>query len=193
MSKVKTSTLFDKSSVAARLFVVGLISIGVVAVALTAFNSFSNDLHSGQIIKLIEHIKKACEAYYFDVGSFAMEYSDVAYSTYLAHNLSRPTGSEQWNGPYIRQVLTNHDNPFGGSIRVYNYIDYANGFDLDADDIIDTHGEGNFIVLLNVPFRVAKKVNDRLDSQKETKNWMTSGKVKYYEKSARLSVYLAGG
>lgn len=193
LAKIKLPEVVDKRPVTYRNSVIVFISIVAVALVIHAFSSFKDDINTSQIIKLIEHIKKACELYHFDVGSFALEYSDVAYSTYLAHNLSRPTGSEQWNGPYIRQILTSHDNPFGGSIRVYNYIDYANAFDLDGDDVIDTRGDGNFVVFLNIPARVAKKINDRLDAKIETENWTTSGRVKYSEKSQSLSVYLIGG
>jgi len=191
--KIKLPPVAEKRPVTYRSRVVILICIVITALVIPAFSSFKDDIDADQIIKLIEHIKKACELYHFDVGSFALEYSDVAYATYLAHNLSRPTGYEQWNGPYIRQLLTNRDNPFGGSIRIYNYIDYANGFDLDDDDAIDTRGDGNFIVFLSIPERVAKKVNDRLEAQTETKKWTTSGRVKYSEKSGSLSIYLIGG
>lgn len=152
--------------------------------AIAAFSSFKDDSNADQVLKLIEHVKRGCDLYYFDVGSFAMEYLDGAYSNYMAHNLSRSTGSGQWNGSYIRQLLTNRDNPFGGTIPIYNYLDYANAFDLNSDGVIATRCDGNFIVFLSISVRVAKRINYILDGNRDAKNWLSRGRVKYSKKAA---------
>jgi hypothetical protein len=175
--------------------ILGVFSITAIITAVSFIVSvdLSADLKADSTIKLINQLKHAVNLFYSDIGSYPIEYSDVPYEKYLAHNLSRPTGSGQWQGPYIKNPLHRSDSPLGGLIRLYNYMDYANGFDLNGDGEIDTRGEGSFVTFWNVNENIAKRVNTRLEKKPDNYEWMKRGRVRYSQEAKTLSVYLAGG
>ena len=184
---------FDLHPIIFRVVVICFCAVIALAIFFFAGDDLKSDLQADAAVKITDRVQRAVKRFYADIGSYPIEYSDVPHTTYLAHNLYRPTGSEQWHGPYIVEPLAAYTSPFNSTIRVYNYIEYGNAFDLNSDGAADTKGSGSYITFLNVPTQTAKKIDKRLEALVIPEHWHTRGRVKYSQETGLLSVYLAGG
>jgi len=150
---------------------------------------------------LIEEIDLACNQYYGDMNSYALEYSDYPLNKIHAHNLYMYPGSTNWknyyighpDAKYLDKPLTPGVSPFGSIVRVYNQISESNGFDLDGDGYTDRRGDGNYVLFRNVSLSAAKKLNKKFDGNLSKENWQETGRVEYSDRIKEISIYLLGG
>ncbi len=176
-----------------RLTVAVILGVIVAVAAVQGIHSVQVETNVKEMVQLIDILQRACQRYYFDVGAYPMEFSDVGPSQYLARNLTRESGSPSWNGPYITQYLLAMDVPYQATVRIHNYIDSSRGFDLDGNGAIDRRGEGNYADIWYIPENIARLVDRRIDGILLVDDWQKRGSVRYATASGRLSVFLTGG
>ncbi len=165
---------------------VSILSILAGALAMRAGGMIEKG-KSGKVINLISTLKTACAAYNVDTGNFAREYSGYA----AAHRKLSGTQTEAgWSGPYIEGPLTHAQNPFGGSMHLYDSVvagSWITGFDVDADGTDDVTSSGCMLYLSGVEADEAERIDGAIDIGLSG-TWSDSGRVVYQAGSKRLLV-----
>ncbi len=166
-----------------------LIEVIVVVAVLTLLagiivpmvSSVQEDAKVAKILSVVDAVKKACERHYADTGSLATELSNSTASS--NHELSITQSTAGWKGPYLDHPLTLADNPFGGTVLLYESFTSGTvkptGFDLMAASSDSATGAGQYIQFGSIPESVAKAVDKALDKDLDTSNWKTTGRVEY--------------
>ncbi len=177
---------------ARRLFEAGftLIEVIVVVAVLTLLagiivpmvSSVQEDAKVAKILSVTDAIKKACERHYADTGYLATELSNSTATS--NHELSITQSTTGWKGPYLDHPLTLADNPFGGTVLVYESfssgsVNPGGGFDLMASSSDTVTGAGQYVQFGSIPEDVAKAVDKAIDKDLDTDNWKTTGRVEY--------------
>ncbi|MCC6406520.1 MAG: hypothetical protein IT453_05110 [Planctomycetes bacterium] len=169
----------------------------VIAVALLATLAAVVAMRSGtaidkgkvaSVIQTADTLKTACIAYYTDTGQYAWEYSGY---TATNRKLSATQTITGWGGPYIEAPLTSGNNPWGGTIHVYNTSATAgqSGFDIDGDSTVDVTTRSNMLYLSNVPASAAEAV-DRAYDKGAAGSWPLTGRVTYTTSGGVLRILL---
>jgi general secretion pathway protein G len=117
----------------------------------------------GKVLTLNEGLKQACATYYVDVGTYAHEYSGYGATD---RQLSAAQAFAGWKGPYIEQPLTAAQNPYGGTIHLFDNVQsngWLPGFDVDGDGTDDVAGAANMLYLSGVPAEAQSALDDALD------------------------------
>jgi len=161
------------------LTVVVAIIVALAAVVIPVVGSAREDRHVAQMLRVVDALRGACLKYYSDTGSCARELSssDAAIDHQLA--LRHTVGG--WRGPYINPVLSQGDNPFGGTVHVYGGLGMAfqGGFRLTSGSgAITAKGLGNFVRFTSIPSSVAKGIDAQLD-EGIPGPWKKGGRVTY--------------
>lgn len=144
---------------------------------------------NGKIINLISTLKTACALHHADTGNFAYEYSGYGNSHRKLSGNQTTTG---WDGPYIEAPLTHKQNPYNGSMHLYNSVtanSWLTGFDIDGDGNNDVTSSGNMLWMSNVPEDAAQSINDSIDAGIPG-TWSSTGRVRYNSSSKHLYVLL---
>lgn len=142
---------------------------------------------TGKVTQLVDNLRTACAAHHVDTGSYAYEYSGYATAYRKLSGTQTTTG---WRGPYIESPLTAAQNPFGGSIHLYNTVTangWLTGFDCDGDGTEEVTGSANMLWLSGVPSAAAQAIDNAFDSGIGG-TWSNSGRVRYTSGNSQLYV-----
>ena len=142
-----------------------------------------------EILRLSDTLKLACQQYYTDTGTYAVESSPAPPSNPLVHGLAGDDGKAGWNGPYINNFISSDDNPYNLAI-VVGRVKAPIEFDLDGNGTVD-RTVGNFLQISGVPDSAVKKINDQFDSHLGDSNWENTGRVEYMGSNI-VNIYLIG-
>ncbi|MBN3041133.1 MAG: hypothetical protein JW867_08385 [Candidatus Omnitrophica bacterium] len=181
-----------------KITIIAVISFITLILSVREFDLYKKTKESDDLFELIEVFKESCQQYAFDIGQYPREHFDVAYSNFLAHNLiANPANYEvdtstmlSWNGPYIEERFLKRVYMYPGIIRIENFIETSEAFDLDSDNYPEIKGKGCYVTFSNVPLDLADSIDKKIDERLSNSNWQTTGKVKYSEKTHILSVLL---
>lgn len=166
----------------------------LVGIAVPAIGTLQDDAKVAKILATSDALKKACERHYADTGMLCVEQSGS--SAVNSHMLAEVQTIKGWKGPYLDHPLTSGDNPFAGSVSIFNAFNvgnprpYANGFKLTGPSAPKRKGAGQYVAFTKVPKLIAEAVNDALDDGIGG-NWRKTGRVQW--KSANegtLMIYL---
>ena len=169
------------------LTVVIAIIVALAAVVIPMVGQAKRDGQVSAILKLVESLRTAAMKHHSDTGRIARE--DGSKRGPNQHHLAIRQTTTGWSGPYIDHALTDGDNPYGGTVIVFDSLDQANqgGFDLLGRGSNSATGPGNFLRLTNVPEDIGRLVNDALD-QGVPGNWRQRGRVQF--RDGNLDVFL---
>ncbi len=163
---------------------VSILSILAAAIAIRAGGMIDKG-NSTKVVNLVSTLKTACAAYHADVGSYAYEYSGAAASS---RKLSGTQTTAGWSGPYLEGPLTHAQNPFGGSMHMYNRVTAGSritGFDVDGDGTEEVTGYANMLWLSNIEEASAEKIDGAID-RGVPGDWEDTGRVRYTSGSRHL-------
>jgi type II secretory pathway pseudopilin PulG len=116
-----------------------------------------------KIVGLANTFKTVCASYHSDVGSYPREYAN---STAANRRLSAKQATTGWSGPYIESPLTPGQNPFGGTVHLYDVVTAGNkipGFDTDGDGTLDVKAGASMLYFSKVPAAAAEAIDDTID------------------------------
>ncbi len=170
------------------LAVVALLA-GVIAPSMM---SVTKDAQASKIISTYEVMRGACVQHYAHTGALPIEYSHSSKTAAQYHQLAMTQTTAGWKGPYIDHPLGVGDNPFGGTINVYNSSSSvttyaASGFDMNGDATNDITGAASILVLGSIPVSTAEAVDAAID-RGVGGTWSASGRVEF--SSGVLTIYL---
>ncbi len=133
---------------------------------------------TAKVVDLASTFKTVCATYHADVGGYAREYANSGKNN---RRLSAKQNSTGWSGPYLESALTPGQNPFGGTIDLYDNVRTGNkipGFDVDGDGSLDVRGDGNVLYLSEVPREAAEAIDASIDRDLNGA-WNKRGRVRY--------------
>lgn len=159
------------------IIAVSILSILAGALALRAGGMVEKG-KSTKVVNLVGSLKTACAAYHGDVGRFAHEYSGYAANHRQLSGTQTTTG---WSGPYLESPLTHGQNPWGGSMHLYDVVtanSWIQGFDVDGDGTLDQTGSANMLWLSGVPEEAAQRIDGIFDRGIPAP-WNNTGVVRY--------------
>ncbi len=165
----------------------------LVVVATPALEDMEASDRAWEIVQLAQRVEVAARRFTADVGyppcersagSAADEFMEPRY-----HELSVRQSIKGWRGPYLDQMLSMADNPFGGDAILHRNLDAppASGFSVASEDL--GHGPGSYLTLTGVPLEVAQLVDEYLDGKGE-EAWKTKGRVEWTPRECALSILL---
>jgi prepilin-type N-terminal cleavage/methylation domain-containing protein len=176
-------------------FVVVLsVLVALSAMLLPALGGVFDGSRSAAVLELVETLEEGCARLYRDSGRFGHEYTGASYAAPLHHELSREQEYEGWKGPYLAEPLAPGDNPWGGSIHLYNnlLVNGATGWDLDQNGQAERASQEKSCVLwmTEVPEDSARDVDRKVDPPTEpTVDWRGAGRVQWREGTLWVLVY----
>jgi prepilin-type N-terminal cleavage/methylation domain-containing protein len=142
---------------------------------------------TAKVLQLAETLRTACASYHIDTSSYAYEYSGYA-APY--RQLSGTQTTAGWRGPYIEAPLTANQNPFGGTVHLYNTVTangWLTGFDCDGDGTEEVTGSGNLLWLSGISNASAQAIDNALDAG-ISGTWTNTGRVRYTSSNSQLYV-----
>ncbi len=165
----------------------------LVVVATPALEDMEASDRAWEIVQLGQRVEVAARRFTADIGYPPCERSAVSaddeFMESRFHELSVRQGMKNWRGPYLDQMLSQADNPFGGDVILQRSLDAppASGFSLGSEDL--GHGPGSYLTLTRIPLEVARLVDEYLDGQGE-ESWKSTGRVEWNAKDKVLSILL---
>lgn len=133
---------------------------------------------TSEVVSLARTFKAVCASYHADVGSYAREYANSSAGN---RRLSADQPFNGWSGPYIESPLAPAQNPFGGTLHLYDNVRAAGripGFDVDGDGRLDVKGTGNMLFLTKVEHEDAEAIDKSIDGSLAG-YWSKAGRVRY--------------
>ncbi|MFT7669168.1 MAG: type II secretory pathway pseudopilin PulG [Planctomycetota bacterium] len=142
-----------------------------------------------KIVGLADTFKTVCASYHADVGSLPREYANSSAGN---RRLSASQSSAGWSGPYLEAPLTPGQNPFGGTVHLYDTVKAGNkipGFDTDGDGTLDLKGTGNMLFFSKVPAEAAEAIDNTIDRGLNG-TWNEAGRVRYKANKKELFILI---
>lgn len=142
---------------------------------------------TAKVVGLASTFKTVCASYHSDVGSYAREYANSSNGN---RRLSSKQTSPGWSGPYLESPLTPGQNPFGGTVHLYDNVkagNKINGFDIDGDGTLDVKTTGNCLYFSKVPPEAAQAIDSSIDRDLKG-TWNAAGRVRYKANAQELFV-----
>lgn len=133
---------------------------------------------TAKVVGLASTFKTVCASYHADVGTYAREYANSSNGN---RRLSVKQNSAGWSGPYLESPLTPGQNPFGGTVHLYDNVKAGNripGFDVDGDGTLDVKTNANMLFFTKVPPEAAESIDGSIDRDLKG-NWEKNGRVRY--------------
>ncbi|MBU4305091.1 MAG: prepilin-type N-terminal cleavage/methylation domain-containing protein [Candidatus Omnitrophica bacterium] len=175
--------------------------IGILAAALIpSVTKLTDKANAAKMVSVVDSVRTASEAYYMDVGSYALEDSNATGAA--NHRLAFDFGTAGWSGPYLKTPLSRADNPWKNRVYLIPRTSGAesatggNGFDLDGSGAVETGDAtfwsgGNTLQFFLVPLQVTPIVNSMIDGENETNPY---GMGKFERLGTTTAVfYITGG
>jgi len=169
-----------------------VIAIAVIAmiagVVVMRSRSVLDKGRSTKVIELVDMLKKACITYHSDTGQLPWEYSG-----YDAANrkLSGTQTISGWQGPYLEAPLASSQNPYGGSLHMYNtpVVNGNTGFDTDGDGTNDVTSSACTLWMSGISQANAQAIDAAIDGSLAG-TWSSAGKVRWDSTNSYLFVLL---
>lgn len=142
---------------------------------------------TSKVIGLSNTFKTVCASYHADVGTYAREYANSSAGN---RRLSAKQTAPGWSGPYIESPLTPGQNPFGGTIHLYDTVKAGNripGFDVDGDGTLDVKDAANMLYLTKVEEAAATAIDSSIDRDLKG-SWDKAGRVRYKKNKKELFI-----
>jgi type II secretory pathway pseudopilin PulG len=142
---------------------------------------------TAKIVGLANTFKTVCASYNADVGSYAREYANSSAGN---RRLSATQTTAGWSGPYIESPLTPGQNPFGGTVHLYDVVTAGNkipGFDTDGDGTLDVKAGANMLYFSKVPAAAAEAIDNTIDRDLKG-TWDKAGRVRYKASAQELFI-----
>tara|TARA_Y100001960_G_scaffold138658_1_gene146962 strand:+ start:1680 stop:2237 length:558 start_codon:yes stop_codon:yes gene_type:complete len=151
-----------------------------------ALYSAIQDSKITQMVTQLQEVSKAYESYYLDVGSHLSVYNPTSLSAeYL---IDKPTGVNNWNGPYINADYTaatirNLSDNFGHAFIKIGDIDKSWTASSGCTSIcyvwVEINGTGN-----PLPIDVVEKLDLKVDGDSD----LTTGRLRGYSQHAYFAI-----
>ena len=176
LSTLKRYSAFTLLEVLIVVIIIGILA----ALVIPQVSGAAEDAKVTKILQVVDTARTAVEAHYAHTGKTAREYSDSNSET--DHQLSIKQQRLNWKGPYLTHPLTTSDNPYGGTVRIYEDLEKGkvnpSGFDLIGRGTVTSEKSGQYIAFTQIDEVVAKEVNDVLDRGLSGK-WQSTGRVEW--------------
>ncbi|MBM3976478.1 MAG: hypothetical protein FJ299_05760 [Planctomycetes bacterium] len=179
----------DRRSGFSLVTILAAIALFAVLVGVVALNTGGAPERSkaGKVVDLVASLRSACASYHVDTGSYPYEYAGYA-AAY--RKLSGRQEDAAWRGPYIDAPLGAIQNPFGGSIHLYNTVTangWISGFDCNGDGETEVRNSAAMLWLSGVPSSAAESIDHAIDAGIPG-TWSDTGRVRYTPGNSQLYV-----
>jgi len=159
-----------------------LVAISVIAILAGTVAMRSGGMvdrgKTSEVVRLAKTFKDVCASYHADIGSYAREYANSSAGN---RRLSAEQSFNGWSGPYIESPLSPGQNPFGGTMHLYDHVRAGGrvpGFDVDGDGTLDIKGAGNMLFFTRVEHDAAAAIDKSIDGRLDG-YWSKAGRVRY--------------